>query len=177
MRAGTGCVGSALFTDLVGFTEYTDLLGDAAAVEVLDEQRRMADDAVAARPSGRIVKELGDGLMLWFTSPLDALTCAIAFLAAIAASRDTGSFPLAVRLGLHHGEARARGDDVVGQTVNIASRVSDLAGPNELLVTEQVVTECAAKMPDLTFRPIGPTSVKGVADPVWLHRVDIAPTG
>ena len=57
----------------------------------------------------------------------------------------------------------------VGQTVNVAARVADLAGPGELLVTEDVVGALA----DATnwFRLVGPVRVKGVSEPVWLYRL------
>ena len=54
------CVGSILFTDLVGFTEFTDSVGDAGALSVLDEQTEMAQRVIDCRPDARIVKELGD---------------------------------------------------------------------------------------------------------------------
>jgi adenylate cyclase len=59
-----------------------------------------------------------------------------------------------------------RGEDVVGHTVNLAARIAAMAGPGELLVTDDVVRAC----PSAAFRPIGPTRVRGVAEPVWVHR-------
>jgi adenylate cyclase len=73
-------------------------------------------------------------------------------------------------MGLHHGEAVARGDDFIGRTVNIASRVSDLAGPGELLVSEAFVG-AVGELTSATFEPIGPARIKGVQEPVWLHRL------
>ena len=63
--------GAILFTDLVGFTAYTDVHGDRSAVEVLDRQADLATAALDGR--GRIVKELGDGLMVWFDDATEAL--------------------------------------------------------------------------------------------------------
>ena len=60
--------GSVLFTDLVGFTEFTDAVGDQAAVDLLDRQSSLAGLVLDQRDDGRIVKELGDGLMIWFDS-------------------------------------------------------------------------------------------------------------
>ncbi len=128
-----------LFTDLVGFTEYTDASGDEAALAVLDRQTEIARAALAeCLPSGggRLVKELGDGLMLWFGRPVDALSVARRMLADVVQARDRGGFPLAVRMGMHAGEVTARGDDFVGRTVNVAARVSDLAGPGDLAWVE-----------------------------------------
>jgi adenylate cyclase len=160
-----------LFTDLVGFTAYTDVHGDRAAVQLLDQQVGIVDAELAGR--GRIVKELGDGLMLWFESGPAGLQSACAILGAVSVARDEAAFPLAVRMGMHVGEVIERGDDFVGQTVNIAARVADLAGPGELLVTDQVVQSVDPTGPAVTFRPVGPTRVKGVGAPIWLHRLAI----
>ncbi len=158
-----------VFTDLVGFTAYTDVHGDRAAVDVLDRQSTIVSDQLSGR--GRIVKELGDGLMLWFGDGPMGLTVARSVLASVSAARDHDEFPLAVRMGMHVGDVIERGDDFVGQTVNIASRVADLAGPGELLVTEQVVRSLDGNGQTAAFRPVGPTSVKGVGAPIWLHRL------
>ena len=73
-----------------------------------------------------------------------------------------------MRVGLHYGEVVTRQDDLVGRTVNVAARIADRAGPGELLASEAVVV---AADPDAdAFSPIGPTTVKGVAEPVWLYR-------
>lgn len=164
------CIGAILFTDLVGFTEYNDACGDVAAVGVLDRQQEIAATAVATYRDGRIVKELGDGLMLWFSTVVGALAVARLILRSIDEARDDEmGFPLSVRMGMHAGEVIERGDDFVGQTVNIASRVCDLAGPGELIVSEDVVR--AANGAAAQFTPIGPVRVKGVSEPIWLHRL------
>lgn len=169
--AGQTIEGSVLFTDLVGFTEYTEAAGDRQAVNVLDRQSAMVGEVLGRRPGGRVVKELGDGLMLWFDSAPTGLECSVALLDRVARARRLEGFPLAVRMGMHHGEAATRGDDLIGRTVNIAARVSDLAGPGELLVSEDVVNACAGLPPGVEIRPVGPTSLKGVGDPIWLNRV------
>lgn len=163
--------GTVLFTDLVGFTEYTDARGDAAAVEVLDRQSKIARD-VLTDGDGHIVKELGDGLMLWFDDPPAGLGVATRMLRSIEDARATSGFPLALRMGMHCGEVVERGADFVGQTVNIAARISDLAGPGELLVSEQVLDALGAEGAT-TFRPVGPTRVRGVAAPIWLYRLAV----
>lgn len=164
-------VGAILFTDLVGFTEFTDVVGDPAALEVLNTQSDLVAGVLVGRVAARVVKELGDGLMLWFDSPCDGLDGAVALLAAVDAAREEGSFPLAVRMGLNYGEVIARGDDLIGQAVNIASRVSDLAGPGELLVSESAITACGDACAPVELEPIGPTSLKGVHEAIWLHRL------
>jgi len=165
---------TVLFTDLVGFTEYTDVVGDVAAVDLLDQQTSITISVVPTY-GGRIVKELGDGLMIWFGSPCEGLAGAVSLMAAIETARADGAFPLAIRMGLHHGEAIRRDDDLVGQTINIAARIAALAGPGELLVSEIVVDACDAPMSSLQLNAVGPVVVKGVKDPVWLQRASGLP--
>lgn len=164
------CVGAVLFTDLVGFTEYTDSVGDASALQVLDRQTSMAHSVIEDREHARIVKELGDGLMLWSETAADGLETAVGLLDSIDRARRAGEFPLAVRMGLHYGSALTRGDDIIGQTVNIAARLSDIAGPGELLVSEQLV-DALDHLTTPSLRAIGPVTVKGLQSPIWVHRL------
>ncbi len=166
------CVGAVLFTDLVGFTAFTDSVGDVAALTVLEHQTEMASSVLAAQGAGRIVKELGDGLMIWFDRADAGLVGAVALMNAIDDARAEGSFPLAIRMGLHHGEAIERGDDVVGRTINVAARVSALAGPGELLASDDVLRAGGAADGSLRLSPIGPVTVKGVQEPIWLQRIE-----
>jgi len=161
--------GAILFTDLVGFTAYTDMHGDLAAVDVLDRQSSLVAAAIGG--GGRIVKELGDGLMLWFDELDTGLSSTQAILESVAEARDAADFPLSVRMGMHVGDVIERGDDIVGHAVNIAARVADLAGPGELLVTDEVLRSLDDSGNAAAFRPVGPTRVKGVAEPIWLHRL------
>lgn len=170
-REPEACTGAVLFTDLVGFTEFNEAVGDVAALAVLDAQTELARAAIGQHRKGRIVKELGDGLMLWFETAADGLEAAEAFLDSIDIARAEGAFPLAVRMGLHYGPAIPRGDDMIGQTVNIASRLSDIAAPGELLVSD-VAIEALAPAPPPPVCAIGPVTVKGVSMPIWIHCVE-----
>lgn len=164
------CVGAALFTDLVGFTEFTESVGDVAALQLLDTQTAMARSVVDGKADARIVKELGDGLLLWFATAADGLDCATELLNDFGDARRAGRFSLPVRMGMHYGPAIARGDDLVGQNINIAARLSDIAGPDELLVSEALVEAIGTSgPPDLS--PVGPVRVKGVSEPLWVHRL------
>lgn len=161
--------GAFLFTDVVGFTEFTETLGDAAAVALLDAQSDLIDKAIAGGPA-RLVKELGDGAMLWFGDASHALSSSVALSRLLEDARLERVVPLAVRMGLHHGSAVARGGDLVGHTVNVAARISALAGPGELLVSDEVVIAADGPPDDIVLQPVGPVPVRGVERPIWLHR-------
>lgn len=162
-------VGCVLFTDLVGFTAYNEVVGDEGALAALDAQTDTTSAVLERWPDTRVVKELGDGLLIWCDTSDGGIRFALDLLSAFSRARDEG-FPLAVRMGMHHGPVTPRGDDFVGHTVNVAARITDLAGPSELVVSEEVVTWCG-DFGGFDLRPVGPTSVKGVSAAIWLYRV------
>ncbi|MFL6187671.1 MAG: adenylate/guanylate cyclase domain-containing protein [Actinomycetes bacterium] len=71
-------------------------------------------------------------------------------------------------VGLHAGPVVVQDGDYFGRTVNLAARIAGHAGPGQVLVSDQVVAECADGQ--VAFEPIGPVPLKGVTDPVPLHR-------
>lgn len=156
------------FSDIVGFTEFTAEQGDEQAIAVLDTNESITSKNLG--PRDRIVKELGDGLLLWFEDACAAVERAVAMQDELAkAAADTG-VPLWVRIGLHWGCPTERGDDLIGHDVNLASRVSDQAAPGEILITEALAKR-VGKVDGLVISPLGPIDMKGIPAPVWLYRV------
>ena len=164
-------VGCVLFTDIVGFTAYTEVVGDDTALRALDVQADRAAEVVARWPGARVVTELGDGLMIWCAGFAGGVEFAVELLRALCDAR-SDEFPLAVRVGMHHGPVTPRGEDVVGHTVNVAARITDLAGPRELVVSEEVVAARGDAVGH-ELHPVGPTTVKGVSAAIWLYRVEV----
>jgi adenylate cyclase len=175
--------GAIVFTDIVGFTALTDTHGDDIALLLLERQEQMVRAALPA--TARVVKELGDGLLLWFDDPREAIdTClrlqsdfdavneAADTRPARSAGSDTeiGDVPLWVRMGVHWGCPRRRGDDIVGRDVNLAARIVDLAGPGEVLCSEATADVIGAR-PGVGFEPLGPVFVRGITEPVPIVRV------
>ncbi len=168
--------GAIVFTDIVGFTELTDLHGDDAALALVDEQLTIVRHALPSR--ARIVKELGDGLMLWFDDATDAIVTAL-HLQQHFTSACVDEMPLWVRIGIHWGAPKRRGDDIIGRDVNLASRVSDLAGAGEVVVTDRVIEAAGGPeaFHDVGFDSLGSVFVKGFVDPVPVSlasSVDVA---
>jgi adenylate cyclase len=175
--------GAIVFTDIVGFTKLTDHHGDDVALELLERQERLVRAALP--PSARVVKELGDGLLLWFDDPREAIdTCLrlqCAFDTMNAASEaenphDQTDVPLWVRIGVHWGRPRQRGDDIVGRDVNLAARIVDLAGAGEVLCSEETLGAIDDRA-GFAFEPLGPVFVRGISDPVEIVRVMSASGG
>lgn len=155
-----------MFTDIVGFTQLTDEHGDDAALALLEHQEKMVRTLLPER--GRVVKELGDGLLLWFDDACDAIETSLALQDRIEIEPG-GLFPVWVRIGVHWGTPRRRGDDIVGRDVNLAARIVDLAGPGEVLCSESAA-EAAGALAGVVYEPLGPVMMRGFSDPVPLVR-------
>jgi adenylate cyclase len=160
--------GTIAFTDIVGFTEFTATRGDAEALQLLAVQDRLVQSAL---PDGaRIVKELGDGLLLWFPDPVAALHSAFALHSGFEAESSATGLPLWIRVGMHHGRALQRGADLIGHDVNIAARIVDVAAPGEVLVSDSVQAAVDPRSAHLCFKELGPVVMKGIPVPIRLWR-------
>jgi class 3 adenylate cyclase len=78
--------------------------------------------------------------------------------------------PWWVRMGLHWGCPRRRGDDIIGRDVNLAARIVDLAGAGEVLCSEACAAEAGA-FDHIAFEELGPVFVRGIAEPIPILRV------
>lgn len=151
---------AVLFTDLEGYTAYTARHGDLAAAEAL-QIHAIAAGAILRRRGGRIVKQLGDGLMIVFLDPAAAVLGGVELL--------TTSRPgLRVRAGLHWGPALITGCDVLGHSVNVAARVADSAAGGELLVSADAIA-CCGEVDGVRFGLPHRHALRGIPAPVDLH--------
>jgi adenylate cyclase len=159
--------GAIVFTDIVGFTELTELHGDDVALALVDRQDRIVRAALPQR--ARVVKELGDGMLLWFECADEAITVSVALQSSF--DQPDEPVPLWVRTGVHWGTPKWRGDDIIGRDVNLASRLAALAAPGEVLCTDVVVHQAGA-LPGIEFTSLGSVYVKGVSEPVPVLRAE-----
>src|SRR6476659_2613352 len=160
--------GAIVVTDLVGFTEFTATSGDEEAVRLLGLQDSIVTGLLPH--DARIVKELGDGLMIYFPAACLAVTTMLDVLDAFSASAERDEMPLWVRVGAHWGCPTVRGADLVGHDANVAARVADVAAPGELLVSEALVG--ADTHGGVAFDEVGPVMMKGLPEPVSLFRAE-----
>ncbi len=155
---------TVVFTDLEGFTAFTDERGDEAALSLLQEHHRVAGPVVR-REGGRIVKHLGDGLLCTFPQAHRGLRAAVELL-------NTAPAPLRLRAGVHVGEAIASPDDVIGHVVNVAARVAETARGGQALATSDTVEE-AGPTPGVRIGKSRSRRLKGISERIVV--VDILP--
>lgn len=144
---------TVLFTDIVGSTEKTAELGDAAWKNLLERHHEVVR-ALLGRYRGREVDTAGDGFFATFDGPARAVRCAQAILQAIKA------LGLEVSAGLHTGEVETVDDKVGGIGVSIGARVAAVAAPGEILVSSTVKDLVAGS--GLAFEDHGEHELKGV---------------
>jgi len=154
------------FVDLAGFTSLTEKLGDEAAATAAARLFDIADAAVRG-VGGRVVKQLGDGVLLRFP---DSET-AIRAVAGIVGGMDAAGLPPA-HAAIAAGPVVVRDGDVFGRTVNLASRMAAEATAGQVLVEEGVVI--ALPRGTAAFHPVGRVELKGFPEPVALWRA-VAP--
>jgi class 3 adenylate cyclase len=154
-HAATRQLATVLFTDIVDSTVRTAELGDRRWRAVLDEFE-MNTRRLLARHEGILVKTTGDGILARFASPAQGVRCATSMVESASSSG------LELRAGLHAGEVEVRGDDIGGLAVHIASRVSAMAAPGEVLVTGTVRDLVVGS--GITFDDRGRHNLKGVPD-------------
>jgi adenylate cyclase len=166
-RAGEGVTTdlAIAFTDLEGFTSYTASTGDDAASALLTEHHRTVGPVVRSR-GGRIVKRLGDGLMLAFPSSDAAVYACLELL-------QTAPEPLRLRAGAHCGEVVAIRDDVIGHVVNVAARVAESAKGGDVLVTT-TVRAAVGELRGVAFSRARKKVFKGVGEPISVCKATLA---
>jgi adenylate cyclase len=155
---------SVAFADLVGFTR----LGEEIAPEDLGSvaERLFAISRDVVEPPVRLVKTIGDAVMLTSPTPAPLVRTALALVAASDAESEDGAFPQ-VRVGVAYGPAVARGGDVFGRAVNLASRVTSIARAGSVLATREVRD---AAREDFAWSAAHARRIKGLPDPVPLYR-------
>jgi len=160
-----------LFADIADSTALTERLGDAGfrdRARALDEAlRRIIVDNGGAAIYGKLV---GDGVLATFPAASQAIAAALAYGGAAEAAK------LQLHLGLHAGDVIRESDNVYGGAVNIASRISSLAAPGEVLVS-RTVADLARTSAGVVFEDRGEHALKGVAEPQRVFAVSTSERG
>jgi adenylate cyclase len=157
-----------MFTDIVGYTALTQS-DESATIRLLEDHRALIRPIFASY-GGHEIKTVGDAFLIEFGSALDATLCAIAVQSALNDRRLTRGDKLALRIGIHVGDVIEKEGDVLGDAVNIASRIEPLAEPGGVCVSEQVYDQVKSKVPYPLVRTAA-RELKNVSEPVDVYKV------
>lgn len=136
-----------MFTDMVGYSALTQR-DEALALDLLREHHDLLRD-ILLMFEGREIKSTGDGLLVEFSSALAAVQCAVEIQRTLAERNEKQSEErqIQIRIGIHLGDVVKRGDDVLGDGVNIAARIEPLAEAGGICVTRAVFEQIQNKVP------------------------------
>jgi TolB-like protein len=160
-----------LAADVAG---YSRLMGDdeEGTLAQLKAHRRALVDPKIAEHRGRIVKTTGDGMLVEFTSVVDALRCAVEVQRGM--TDRNAEVPqdrrIEFRVGIHQGDIIIEEGDVFGDGVNVAARLEGLAEPGGLCVSARVQEDARGKL-EITFEDLGEQQLKNIERPLRVYRV------
>lgn len=152
-----------LFTDAVGFSAYAREDESRALAAIGADHAEMR--VLCERHDGRVVKSTGDGLLMMFDSAVSAFQCALDIL------REAADSPLKHRIGVHLGDVTVSKEDVMGDGVNVASRLQELARPGEMCASQTVVDVVQSRL-KFALRPMGVQTLKNIPQPIRVYAVD-----
>ena len=154
------------FVDIAGYTALTDLHGELAAADLVDDFNRLVRSSV--EPFGTIHELIGDCAFLVFQNPLAAGQALCKLYRLIA---DRSDFPV-VRAGLHHGPALYRANRYLGSTINTAARVAAQASGGEILCTKQVADMLEQTgLPECHVNYRHAMRLKNLPEPIDLYEI------
>jgi class 3 adenylate cyclase len=154
-----------MFSDIVAYTMLmaTD---EATALRALEVSGQIHRDSIV-RNGGRLLKELGDGVLAMFDSVSSAVVTAREIQSAAQAA---GLFQL--RIGIHLGEVTVSAGDVFGDGVNIAARIEAFAEPGTIVASETVYNNVRNK-DGVNCLDLGIRELKGIAEPIRLYSIEV----
>ncbi len=159
-----------MFTDAVGFSARMHEQ-EVATLNRVERDTEIMRRMIEAQ-SGTVMKSTGDGLLIQFTSAVQAVACAIEIQRLFSAPAEAPSsrMVLRYRVGIHLGDVFVGNGDVMGDGVNIAARLVNLAPAGGILISQTVYDVVKNKLPLQVLR-VGPQQLKNIKEPVTLYRV------
>jgi TolB-like protein len=160
-----------LAVDVVG---YSRLMGrdEAGTLLAIKSLRQDTLQPLLVKHSGRIVKLMGDGVLVEYASAVDAVQCAVDLQATMASANADApeDSRILLRVGINLGDVIVEGDDLYGDGVNIAARLETLAEPGGVVVSRTVFDHVRGKV-RLAFDDLGEQQLKNIAEPVRVYRL------
>ncbi len=166
---------AVLIADVVGYGRLSQADEEGTRARFRADLRELFEPKIAAH-HGRLVKTMGDGLLVEFHSVVDALRCAVE-VQQVEFERNAGASPdrrLEFRIGINLGDVIVEGDDIHGDGVNIADRLQGLAEPGGIAISGTAYDQVRAKLP-VGYANLGEQTVRSIAEPVRVYRVLLDP--
>ncbi|MBD2184455.1 AAA-like domain-containing protein [Planktothrix sp. FACHB-1355] len=159
-----------VFTDVVNSTQLM-MANQTVMRELLKRDFRLMKE-ICEHYQGQVLKNLGDGLLMYFSSAVKAVSCTIQIQKAIATEAATlpSGRVLVHRIGIHLGDVFLTGGDVLGAGVNIAARLQSQAAPGKICIS-QIVYDAVKDHLNLNVEALGERQLKGVPYGISLYQI------
>src|SRR3974390_1128318 len=161
-----------LAADVAGHSRLMGL-DEVGTARTLREHRKVTD-ALVAKHGGRIVKTTGDGVLLEFSSVVDAVECAVA-VQAVMAERNEGvpeDRRMLYRMGINLGDILIEGEDILGDGVNVTARLEGIAEPGGICISSSAYEQVRGKVP-VDFTDLGEQALKNIARPIPAYALGL----
>ncbi|MBZ9670920.1 adenylate/guanylate cyclase domain-containing protein [Mesorhizobium sp. ES1-3] len=167
-----------LAADVVGYSRLASKDEDRTLARLRALRSDLIDPTIAVH-NGRVIKRTGDGALVEFRSVVDAVRCAIEVQNGMV-ERNAGVPPdrrIDFRIGVHLGDVVEESDgDVMGDGVNIASRLEGIAAPGSICLSEDAYRQVKARL-DLSVTDLGNTQLKNIAEPMRVYSLRVGMLG
>ncbi|WP_225765067.1 adenylate/guanylate cyclase domain-containing protein [Inquilinus sp. Marseille-Q2685] len=159
-----------LVADVVGFSRLVELDALATALDLRALRRRFVLPTVLAH-RGRLVSSAGDGALIAFPRPVDAVNCAVALQRGVNTEQTGAGIDPGLRLhmGISTGESIAVDGELFGHPLNVAARLQALAEPGDVYLSETVVAEVTDT--GIGFEALGQCLLRNMAQPIGVYRI------
>ena len=167
-------LGAIMFADFVGYTRLSQK-NESIAIQLLYEERKLLRTAFT-QYGGKEIKTIGDGFLVEFSSALDAVRCAVAIQSSVRqrnVSSETDESIL-VRIGIHVGDIIHSEGDILGDAVNVASRIEPLAEPGGICISNVVYSHLRNKIENPIIS-LGQMKLKNVELPMEVFKIVVTP--
>jgi adenylate cyclase len=164
-----------LAADVVGYSRRmaTD---EAATLTALKAVRHEIIDRLIAEHQGRIVKLMGDGMLVEFPSVVKSIECAVAIQRALRERKTREDDALEYRIGINVGDVIVDGDDIYGDGVNIAARLESVADPGGVTISQTARDHLGNRLP-LVFEDRGEQQLKNLDRPIRVYSIALEESG
>jgi TolB-like protein/Tfp pilus assembly protein PilF len=165
-----------LAADVVGYSRLMEQ-DEAGTLALLKERRAAVLEPLVAAHHGRIVKVMGDGVLVEFASAVNAVTCAVELQQRMAEANEgiPASRQVALRIGINVGDVIVEGGDIYGDGVNVAARLQEMSEPGGICIAGAVYDQVEKKLA-LAYEDLGPREIRHLARPVRVFHVLGGPT-
>jgi TolB-like protein/class 3 adenylate cyclase len=162
---------AVLIADVVGYSRLLEE-DEAGTLAALAQQRASILEPTVSAHAGRIVKLMGDGVLIEFGSAVNAVAGALELQRRMAEANEPlpKTRQIILRIGINLGDVIGEGEDIYGEGVNIAARLEELAEPGGTCISAKVHEEVHGKL-SCTFEDMGEQTVKNFVRPVRVYRL------